>query len=401
MSNMPIVSQVDAAGPLDGVRCVELASVGPVGVATMLLADLGADVIRIDRPTDVDRGVAHDPRFEVAARGKRSITLDLKAAEDLETALRLVERADIVVEGFRPGVSERIGIGPEACLGRNPALVYGRMTGWGQAGPLAQAAGHDINYMALAGPLHHIGRAGQPPTPPLNLVGDMGGGAMLLAFGVLAALTHSRETGNGQVVDAAMVDGAALLMTPFFGLRAMGAYNGRRGENSVDTGAHFYDVYRTKDGEYVTFGALEAQFFDRFCELTGFEPEPGEDRYDPGVWARSKPRVAALFLTKTRAQWCELLEGTDACFAPVLSMDEAPLHPHNVARETYVEAFGLVQPGPAPRFSLGERTIRRPPPVPGEHTGELLREWLGMDTPVHTRRQRPHENRPTEGAARR
>jgi alpha-methylacyl-CoA racemase len=364
-------------GPLAGLRVVELASTGPASYTGMLLADLGADVARLDRRAGAAQAAVPDTRFDLLARGKRSIALDLKAPADLATALRLVDRADVLIDGFRPGVAERLGLGPDVLIARRRPLVYGRLTGWGQTGPLSRSAGHDINYVSLAGPIWHIGRTGGPPTVPLNLVGDMGGGALLLAFGIMAALVHSRATGVGQVVDAAMVDGAASMLTPFFSMMARGSWNSGRGANAVDGGSHFYNLYRTKDGKYVSIVSLEPQFFALLCELIGYSPAPDVDRLAPDVWEREKQVVADIFANKTRDEWSAILEGTDACYAPVLSMDEAPGHPHSKARKTFVEAFGLIQPAPVPRFSTGELAIRRPPCEVGEHDAELRKEWLG------------------------
>jgi alpha-methylacyl-CoA racemase len=315
----------------------------------------------------------------VLNRGRRSVALDLKHPDGVETLLTLVESADALIEGFRPGVCERLGFGPEVCLARNPKLVFGRMTGWGQDGPYAQMAGHDINYIALAGALEPIGRAGQRPLPPLNLVGDFGGGGMLLAFGVVCALLEAQRSGEGQVVDAAMVDGAAVLMTMFHAFRAMGIWNDERGTNLLDTGAYFYEVYETADGKYVSIGSLEPQFYATLLDKLGLADDPEMPRqHDRSQWPAMKERFAEIFRTKTRDEWCELLEGTDACFAPVLSMAEAPHHPHNEHRGTFVTRNGVVQPAPAPRFSRTPAEIQRPPAFPGQHTDEALVEW-GFD----------------------
>ena len=368
-------------GPLQGYRVVEVAGIGPGPFAAMLLADMGADVIRIDRAvpgrqTGVDAG-----NRDLLQRGRRNGALDLKHPDGVATLLDLVERADALVEGFRPGVMERLGAGPDACHTRNPKLVYGRMTGWGQDGPLASAAGHDINYISLAGALAHFGRAGEPPTPPLNMVGDFGGGGMFLAFGVVCGLLDAQRSGQGQVVDAAMVDGTAVLMTMFWSFMQSGLFDAaRRGVNLLDTGAPFYDTYECADGEYVSIGSIEPQFHDELMRLTGLEgDEAFAQRMDPTRWPAMKRRLADVFRSKPRAEWCELMEGTDVCFAPVLRMDEAFEHPHNRARGTFVEAHGLRQPAPAPRFSRTAAELGRPPARTGEHTVEVLEEW-GIDT---------------------
>ncbi len=366
-------------GPLQGVKVVELAGIGPGPFAGMVLADLGADVVRVERPGPADPGA---PATDVLARGRRSIAVDLAHREGQEVVLRLVESADALIEGFRPGVTERLGVGPEPCLARNPRLVYGRMTGWGQDGPLAGVAGHDIDYLSLSGTLSLLGRRGEPPVPPVNLVADFGGGGMLLAVGVLAALLEVSRSGRGQVVDAAMVDGAALLSAMIWGLRAAGAW-GQRGTNLLDTGAWYYEVYETADGRFVALGSLEPKFYAEMLERTGLAADvdgagPVPDPADPGTWAGMKQRMAALVATRTRDEWCALLEGTDACFAPVLDLDEAPRHPHNAARGTFVEVAGVPQPAPAPRFAATPTATPRPPARRGEHTDEIL-SWLGFD----------------------
>ncbi|MGE4239427.1 CaiB/BaiF CoA transferase family protein [Ramlibacter sp.] len=333
------------AGPLDGLRMVEMAGLGPGPFCGMLFADLGAEVVVIDRP-----GAPPDPGG-VTARGKRRLALDLQQSAAREAALALIGKADLLVEGFRPGVMERLGLGPAECHARNARLVYGRITGWGQTGPLAAAAGHDINYIALTGALHAIGRAGEPPPPPLNYVGDYGGGAMLLAVGLLAALHEARRSGQGQVVDAAMTDGAALLSSMFYGLKAAGEWGGERGGNLLDGGAHFYDTYACADGRFVAIGPLETKFFRRLCELCGLDEAFAAAQMERAQWPMMKLRLADMFRTRTRDEWCALLEGSDACFAPVLDFDEAPQHPHNRARSTFVTLDGVVQPAPAPRFS--------------------------------------------------
>ena len=356
-----------AMGPLQGIRVLEFAGIGPGPFCAMLLADMGADVVRIDRASSAAGRAPVDPLL----RGRRSIAVDLKSPDGIEAVLRLVAGADALIEGFRPGVMERLGLGPDACLARNPKLVYGRMTGWGQDGPMAQAAGHDINYIALAGALEGIGRAGQPPLPPLNLVGDFGGGGMLLAFGVLAGLLEQKRSGKGQVVDAAMVDGAALLMSMFWGMRHIGMWSDVRGTNLLDTGAHFYEVYECADGKYISLGSIEPQFYAELVKLA--ELPPAEfPQLDRANWPELKRKLAAVFKRKTRAEWCRIMEGSDVCFAPVLAMSEAPAHPHNVARKTFIEVAGVTQPAPAPRFSRTEPEVSRPPARTGEHGEEVL-----------------------------
>ncbi len=362
-------------GPLAGVKVVEIAGIGPGPFCAMVLADLGAEVIRIDRASAVPEQLPDGPARDVLTRGRRSLAVDLKTPRGAETVLRLVESADALIEGFRPGVAERLGIGPDTALAANPRLVYGRMTGWGQDGPYAEAAGHDINYIALSGLLHAIGRAGEAPVPPLNLVGDFGGGGMLLALGVVAALLEARSSGEGQVVDASMVDGAALLGTMVFGFLGTGGWNDERGTNLLDTGAHFYDVYQTADGRYVSIGSIEPQFYAELLRSTGLDADDLPAQFDRDHWPDMKERLAALFATKTRDEWCEIMDASDVCFAPVLSLAEAPEHPHNRARGTFVEHDGIVQPAPAPRFSRTSCTIDGPPPHPGQHTDEVLSDW--------------------------
>ncbi len=365
----------NARGPLAGIKIVELVGIGPGPFAAMLLADLGADVIRVDRAQNVSGGDPESPPIDLLARGRRNVGVDLKSPAGVETVLRLVEQADVLIEGFRPGVMERLGLGPDVCAKRNPRLVYGRMTGWGQEGPLAQAAGHDINYISLTGALHAIGRQGEAPVPPLNLVGDFGGGTMYLIMGVLAALVERQASGKGQVVDAAMTDGAASLMTIFYGIKAIGFWKDERGVNMLDTGAHFYDVYETKDGKYVSIGSIEPQFYALLLKHTGLAGETLPSQFDRDEWPALKERVAGIIRTKTRDEWCAIMENTDVCFAPVLSMSEAPHHPHNVARGTFTEVKGIVQPAPAPRFSRTPGAIQRPPAHPGQHTDEALADW--------------------------
>jgi alpha-methylacyl-CoA racemase len=367
--------QVEMSGPLEGLRVIEVVGIGPGPFAAMMLADMGAEVLRIDRhdSATAERDVER-PR-DLLGRGRRSVGIDLKHPDGVGALLELVEQADCLIEGFRPGVAERLGIGPEECMSRNPRLVYGRMTGWGQEGPYAQAAGHDINYIALAGALEPIGRSGERPLPPLNLVGDFGGGGMLLAFGVVCAVLEARQSGRGQVVDAAMVDGAAVLMTFIRGLKYMGLWEGERGTNLLDTGAPFYEVYETADGGYVSVGAIEPQFYAELVRLSGFDTEEFPAQMDRSQWPAMKERMAQLFRLKSRDEWCEIMEGSDACFAPVLSMDEAPLHRHNRARTSFVEVEGVVQAAPAPRFSRTPARISGPPPRPGQHTDDALVDW--------------------------
>jgi alpha-methylacyl-CoA racemase len=361
-------------GPLQGVKILEVAGIGPGPFAAMMLADMGAEVLRLDR-LGAGRGPAGVPA-NILDRGRRSVALDLKHPDAVELVLRLVEGADGLIEGFRPGVMERLGLGPDVCLARNPRLVYGRMTGFGQDGPYASMAGHDINYIALAGVLEHIGRRGEAPVPPINLVGDFGGGGMLLAFGVVCALLEASRSGQGQVVDAAMVDGSAVLMAMMHGMRAMGFWTEDRGNNIIDTGSHFYDVYETADGRYVSIGSIEPQFYAELLRLTGLDGEPDlPAQMDRTAWPAMKERLAQIFKTRTRDEWCRIMEGTDVCFAPVLSMTEAPEHPHNRARETFVEVEGVVQPAPAPRFSRTPPQINGPPSAPGADTDAALADW--------------------------
>jgi alpha-methylacyl-CoA racemase len=366
------------AGPLANVKVVELVGIGPGPFAAMLLADLGADVLRIHRVESVERG--YDPGgVPVLDRNRRSVGVDLKRPEGVDTVLRLVERADALIEGFRPGVTERLGVGPDPCLARNPRLVYGRMTGWGQDGPMARAAGHDINYIALAGALAHFGRAGDKPTPPLNLIGDFGGGGMLLAFGIVCAILDARDSGQGQVVDAAMVDGSAILMSMFWGLRQLGAFDEEhRGTNVLDTGAPFYDTYECADGAYIAIGSLEPQFYAELLAQTGLAGEDLPEQNDRAGWPHLRDRLTQIFKSQTRDAWCKQLEGSDVCFAPVLTLTEAAEHEHLRSRGTIVDYDGVQQPAPAPRFSRTPGELRRPAPRPGEHTDTALTDW-GFD----------------------
>ena len=362
-------------GPLTGVKVVELAGLGPGPFAAMMLADMGADVIKVDRSSAARGGNPDAPPADVLHRNRQSIAVDLKNSDGLETVLRLVEQADVLIEGFRPGVCERLGIGPDVCLARNPKLVFGRMTGWGQDGPMAERAGHDINYIALSGTLSMIGRAGDTPVPPINLVGDFGGGGMLLAVGVLAALHESKSSGKGQVVDAAMVDGAALLASMMYGLSAMGLWGGGRGANLLDTGAHFYEVYRTADDKFVSIGGIEPQFYAELLERLELDPEAMPGQHDATRWPESKAIIAERVATKTRDEWDVVFEGSDACYAPVLEPAEAMVHPHNVERGTFVNVAGVDQPAPAPRFSRTPSAIPTPPAHAGQHTDDALARW--------------------------
>jgi alpha-methylacyl-CoA racemase len=362
-------------GPLSGIRILEFAGIGPGPFCAMVLADLGAEVVRIDRAQNARGGDPAHPPADPLLRGRKNIAFDLKQPAAVDAVLRLVAGADALIEGFRPGVMERLGLGPDVCLAKNPKLVYGRMTGFGQEGPLAQAAGHDINYIALAGALEPIGRKGQPPLPPLNLVGDFGGGGMLLALGVLAGLLDAKKSGKGQVVDAAMVDGAALLMSMFWGMRHAGFMSEERGTNLLDTGAHFYEVYECADGKYVSLGSIEPQFYAELVKLSGLDGPSLPHQMDRGQWPEMKQRLASIFKQKTRDEWCKIMEGTDVCFAPVLAMKEAPSHPHNALRKTFVEVAGMVQPAPAPRFSRTPNEIVRPPAHAGQHSAEVLADF--------------------------
>ena len=358
-------------GPLNGYRIVEMAGLGPAPFCAMLLSDMGADVVRIDREGGSN---PLDLKIDVLNRGRRSVALNLKTPEGIATALALIARADAVVEGYRPGVMERLGLGPEECLAKNPRLVYGRMTGWGQAGPLAHAAGHDINYIALTGVLDAIGTE-DLVTPPLNLIGDFGGGALYLAFGVVCALLEARASGEGQVVDAAMVDGAAHLMTMMYGLSQQGKWTDKRQDNLLDGGAHFYGAFECADGKWIAIGSIEPQFYRLLLDTLGIDSDAEGVSQSKEDWQRMREQLRQTFLREPQSHWCELMEGTDICFAPVLSMADAPEHPHNKDRSVFVKDFGITQPGPAPRFSRTPGSIRRPPPQPGEHTAEVLEEW--------------------------
>jgi alpha-methylacyl-CoA racemase len=368
-----------ASGPLHGVKVLEIAGIGPVPFCGMLLADMGADILRIDRP---DPGLRSDrnPRHDLLSRGRRSAAVDLKTPAGAEIVRRLAERADIVLEGFRPGVMERLGLGPEVLLQRNPRLVYGRMTGWGQSGPLAPRAGHDLNYIALSGALWAMGRPDEKPPVPLNLIGDFGGGAMYLAFGVMCALFEANRSGRGQVVDAAMVDGSLSLMTMFFGMRAMGLWHETRGDNFLDGAAPFYDTYVTADGRYVAVGAVEPEFWAELLKRVGLADIDPRRQRERATWPETRLRLGAAFRAASQAEWCVRLEGFDTCFAPVLPMSELADHPHLKARGALVEAFGVIQPAPAPRLERTPAALDLPPPHPGEHTAEALADWgIGRD----------------------
>ena len=363
-------------GPLKGIKVVEFAALGPAPMGAMLLADLGAEVLRIERKTSVTgRPTADlfDPKIDILNRSRRVVALNMKQPEAIETALRLIEQADVLIEGFRPGVMERLGVGPDVCLARNPKLVYGRMTGWGQNGTLAHAAGHDINYLSLSGALHAIGEKGGKPVAPLNLVADCGGGAMLLAMGVLAGVISARNTGRGQVVDAAMTDGAAVLMSMMYTLKAMGQWTQQRGDNLLDGGAHFYDTYQCSDGKWLSVGAIEPQFYALLLEKAGIDDPAFKAQWDRSQWPALKEKLAAVLATRTRDAWCAVFEGSDACVAPVLDMDEAPLHAHNLSRNTFIEVNGIIQPAPAPRFS-GTPAGQPTPPQP-DGDAQVLSDW--------------------------
>ncbi len=358
------------AGPLSGVKILEFAGIGPGPFCAMLLSDMGAEVVRVDR-----KGAQGGSPYDVTSRGRRSVAVDLKNPEGVTAVLALVESADALIEGFRPGVMERLGLGPDVCLARNPRLVYGRMTGWGQTGPLAHAAGHDINYIALTGALRAIGRPDETPVPPLNLVGDFGGGALYLALGIAAGLFEAQRSGQGQVIDAAMTDGAASLMAMFYGMRASGFWSDERGANLLDSGAHFYDTYACACGGWVAIGSIEPQFYALLIEKAGITDPEFQHQMDRAHWPSLKEKLTALFKTRTRDEWCAIMEGTDICFAPVLSLGEALTHPHNVARDTFTEVAGVPQPNAAPRFSRTREGVQGPPPGIGEHTEQALADW--------------------------
>ena len=362
-------------GPLAGLKILEFEAIGPGPFCGMMLADMGADVLLIDRPDDPGLGLGRDRWSDVMLRGRRSATLDLKSKNGAEAALELTGRADAIIEGFRPGVMERLGLGPDVLLQKNPRLVYGRMTGWGQDGPLSARAGHDINYIALSGVLHAIGRAGGAPVPPLNLVGDFGGGGMLLAFGITCALLEAQRSGRGQVVDAAMVDGASLLAAMFSGMLAAKRWTEARGENLLDTGAPWYDVYETKDGKHVAIGSIEPKFYEELLVRLGLQGRDLPAQYDRKSWPALRKLFTERFKEKTRDDWCKVFEGSDACFAPVLTFSEARAHPHNAARRSFVQTGKVDQPAPAPRFSRTPGAIRRAPPERGEGGRQALMDW--------------------------
>ncbi len=368
-------------GPLNGYTVLELAGIGPAPMGGMILADMGAEVIRIDRAGNAPGLHMKD----VSSRGKKSVALNLKDPAGIDTLLRMVENADVIIDPFRPGVCEKLGIGPDVCLERNPRLIFARMTGWGQDGPLAQSAGHDINYIAITGALYAMGRKGQKPVPPLNLVGDMGGGGMLLVNGILAALLETANSGRGQVIDAAMVDGAAQLMWMFHGFRALGMWDHtQRESNLLDGGAHFYDTYECADGEYVAIGSIEPQFYALLKEKAGLSEDEFGDQNNPAKWPQMKARLEDVFRSRTQAQWCELMEGTDVCFAPVLNFVDAPDHAANVARQTYIDVEGVTQPAPAPRFSRTPSEVRNSGSVAGADTRSVLADMGFAEQEVAT-----------------
>ena len=372
-------------GPLKGIKVVEMAGIGPGPFCAMMLSDMGAEVIRVDRLAH--KGSGH--KANVLNRGRRSIAIDLKNSQGVDTVKKLIDQADVVIEGFRPGVMERLGLGPEECLERNPRLVFGRMTGWGQHGPLAHAAGHDINYISIGGALGAMGHPDRPPSPPLNLVGDFGGGAMYLLAGVLAALVERASSDKGQVIDAAMTDGTASLLTPFYGMMAMGMWTTQRSDNRLDGGAHYYGSYTCSDGKHISIGSIEPQFYALLLELCGIDDPEFLKQNEKKSWASLRQKLEELFATKTQAQWCELLEGTDVCFAPVLNLAEAPQHPHNKARASFVDFEGVTQPAPAPRFSRSQTGIQSAAAIAGEHSEEILKDW-GFDD--HTIAELAREN---------
>lgn len=358
-------------GPLAGIKVVEMAGIGPGPFCAMMLSDMGAEVIRVDRLAH--KGSGH--RANVLNRGRRSIAVDLKNPDGVAAVQQLIDGADVVIEGFRPGVMERLGLGPDTCLARNPRLIFGRMTGWGQSGPLAPAAGHDINYISIGGALGAMGYSDRPPAPPLNLVGDFGGGAMYLLAGVLAALVERGTSGQGQVIDAAMTDGTASLLSPFYGMMAMGMWTKERMDNRLDGGAHYYGSYACSDGKFISIGSIEPQFYALLLELCEIDDPEFAKQNDKQHWASLRGKLEALFVTQTRDHWCALLEGTDVCFAPVLDLQEAPQHPHNLARQSFVEIDGVTQPAPAPRFSRTPTTVQAPAAIAGEHSEEILNDW--------------------------
>jgi len=367
-------------GPLKGLKIIEMAGIGPGPFCGMVLADLGAKIIRVDRASAIGTGSKQD----ASNRGKKSIAVDLKSEEGVEVVLKLVETADAIFEGFRPGVMERLGLGPDVCSKRNERIVFGRMTGWGQEGPLANAAGHDINYISLTGALAAIGRPGSPPVPPLNLIGDFGGGGMLLALGLVAALLEAKESKKGQVVDAAMTDGSALLMTMIYTMQSSGVWKTSMGSNLLDGGSHFYDTYECKDGKFISLGSIEPQFYALLCQIAELDESIFGNQMSRDSWPEQKEAIKKVIFDKTRDEWCELMEGTDVCFAPVLDMSEAPKHPHNVERKTFIDLEGVTQPAPAPRFSRTEPEVVSSPSVVGEHTDEVLTSIGFSDEDINT-----------------
>ena len=364
------------SGPLTGLKVIELAGIGPAPMAAMMLSDMGAEVIRVDRLTASGLGIPMPKKFNFLGRGRKSIAVDLKNPEGIDALLELIDKADILIEGFRPGVMERLGMGPDVCLERNPKLVFGRVTGWGQEGPLSKSAGHDLNYIALSGALHAIGRSNdEPPTPPLNLVGDFGGGTMFIVVGILAALHEVKNSGKGQVVDAGMVDGALSLMTSIYGMHAGGNQSDERASNILDSGAHFYNTYETRDGKYVSIGSIETKFYAMLLEKLGLDPDSLPPQMERESWPAMKEKFKGIFLTKTRDEWCALMENTDICFAPVLSLAEAADYSHNKERGSFVDVEGVMHPAPAPRFSATPSSIKSPTPPTGIHTDEVLADW--------------------------
>ena len=369
-------------GPLKGLTIIEIAGIGPGPFAAMLLADMGADVIRVERPGGSAFAAAHNPKLDFLNRNKRCICINLKESAGVETVLTLIERADALLEGNRPGVMERLGLGPDVCLSRNPALVYGRMTGWGQEGPMAREAGHDINYIALSGALHPIGRAGEKPAIPLNLIGDFGGGGLMLAYGMVCALLEAKGSGRGQVVDAAMIDGAATLMASVFAANQSGFWTDERGTNLLDSGAHFYEVYETADGKYISLGSIEPQFYAALLSKLGEDAKYFEQQFDAANWPAMKEKMAGIFKRKTRDEWDAVFAGANACYAPVLAMGEVRHHPHHRARGTFIDDGEVWQPAPAPRFSRTQAGIHRGAARVGEHSTEILRDFGFTDAQV-------------------
>jgi alpha-methylacyl-CoA racemase len=364
------------SGPLTGYKVIELAGIGPAPMCAMMLSDMGAEVVRVDRLADAGLGIAMPKKYNFLGRGRKSIAIDLKNPDGIEALLKLIDGADCVLEGFRPGVMERLGMGPEVCMARNPKLVFARVTGWGQEGPLSKAAGHDLNYIALSGALHAIGRSNdEPPTPPLNLVGDFGGGTMFVLTGILAALLEVKSSGLGQVVDAGMVDGALSLMTSIYGMHAGGVQSDERASNILDSGSHFYNTYETKDGRYVSIGSIETKFYAELLEKMDIDPDSMAPQMERESWPAMKEKLKELFLTKTRDEWCAIMDNTDICFAPVLTLEEAPDYPHNKERNAFIDVEGVKHPAPAPRFSRTPSSIKGPAPKTGIHTEEVLADW--------------------------